>query len=76
MCVSLVLHDALPVDHAFAVKYMVSLGRRDGRIWPDAQKHAAQVRGECYDARLRVVLLEHRLPRANQIAVVDVVCGT
>jgi hypothetical protein len=58
---------------------MVSLGRRDGRVWRDAQEHAAQVRCECpcYDARLlSVVLLEHRLPRAHQIAVVGAVRGS
>ena len=58
---------------------MVSLGRRDGRVWRDAQEHAAQVRCECpcYDARLlSVVLLERRLPRAHQIAVVGAVRGS
>jgi hypothetical protein len=79
LSVCLALHDALPVDHAFAIKDMVSLGRRDGRVGPDAQEHAAQVRWECpcYDARLlSVVLLEHRLPRAHQISVAGVVRGS
>jgi hypothetical protein len=50
LSVCLALHDALPVDHAFAIKDMVSLGRRDGRVGPDAQEHAAQVRRALYAA--------------------------